>query len=88
MKPTFARRTTASFSKARVTSDPLRKSSAEYSPLSKGRTEAIPRIADLYKQLRSVVPTASAKEEFEISDLDIMQHAIDYIYYLNSILED
>ncbi|XP_039271195.2 uncharacterized protein LOC120345717 [Styela clava] len=45
-------------------------------------------ISDLLAKLKSVVPTVSGTNVEELSSLEIMQHAIDYIYDLSSTLSE
>lgn len=43
-------------------------------------------VSQLIDNLRSVVPTISHIQKEKVTDLEIMQHAINYIYHLNSVL--
>lgn len=71
---------------ARV-SDVLRKPAIKSHAICARQTECVvPDLNQLYDNLKSVVPTISDKQN--LSTLELMQHAIDYIYDLNSVLSE
>lgn len=56
--------------------------------ISKRSDEDEAGVSELLEKLKSVVPTVSGKSVDELTSLDIMQHAIEYIYDLSYALNE
>lgn len=73
--------------RSRTNRDALRKVAGKSVSISRRAEEDESGLSLLIERLKSVVPTISDVEKREVSDLEIMQHAINYIYDLNSVLQ-
>lgn len=67
-------------------SDVLHKFCRSSITISRREEEDATVVSQLIENLRSVVPTISHIQKEKVTDLEIMQHAINYIYHLNSVL--
>lgn len=66
----------------------LHKPSPKSIKISRRTEEDESGISELLAKLKSVVPAVSGKNVQELSSLEIMQHAIDYINDLSSTLSE
>lgn len=78
---------TAVSCRARLHDDVLHTNAGKSIAISRRRDDEESGLSHLIGKLKSVVPTLEGKQKQELTDLEIMQHAINYIYDLSSVLQ-